>query len=107
MTGKSPRKAELVGDEGDSQQQAQGQETNPLETTRMRKALVIGIVHYDKLKPLHGCVNDARAVSEVLEVHGDGSPNFGVSLRTASSANQGITRGDLKDLIEELFADDS
>lgn len=111
MTNDAPRKAELDHEEEEGQVQAQLQEqvqaANSLETTRMRKALVIGIDHYDKLNPLHGCVNDARAVSEILEVHGDGSPNFGVSLRTASTANEGITRGDLKDLIEELFADDS
>ena len=45
----------------------------------MRKALIIGIDNYTQC-PLHGCCNDADAVARVLEVNGDGSPNFSVKL---------------------------
>jgi hypothetical protein len=78
-----------------------------METQGMRKALVIGIDQYDRLSRLHGCVNDAAAVAAVLECHADGSPNFGVHARTASSADDAISRGDLMDLVESLFSDDS
>ena len=47
----------------------------------MRRALVIGIDNY-KDHELHGCVNDARSMAEVLECHGDGEPNFTVKLLT-------------------------
>lgn len=52
----------------------------------MKAACVIGIDHYQNVQPLQGCVADARAVGEMLEVHGDapdGSeppPNFEVKL---------------------------
>ncbi len=42
----------------------------------MRKALIVGINHYDHLEPLSGCVNDALAVKAVLERHADGTLNF-------------------------------
>lgn len=43
----------------------------------LKKALVIGIDEYEEA-PLHGCVQDAIAVSELLKTNGDGSPNFDV-----------------------------
>ena len=43
----------------------------------MKKALVVGIDEYQTC-PLSGCVNDAIAISELLETNGDGSPNFDV-----------------------------
>ena len=42
----------------------------------MRKALIIGIDHYEHIGPLSGCVKDACAVRDVLERHADGSVNF-------------------------------
>jgi hypothetical protein len=73
----------------------------------MRKALVIGINHYAHVAPLHGCVNDARAVARMLERHGDGTVNFDVRLQTCTSGADAITRRDLKDLVDALFEDDS
>jgi len=72
----------------------------------MRKALVVGINHYDRLTPLYGCVNDALAVRDVLESNGDlaRTANFGVKLLTASGPENAVTRGDLKDQVEDLFA---
>ena len=46
-----------------------------------RKALVVGIDEYAST-PLYGCVADAKAVAEVLEKNGDGSPNFSIHLET-------------------------
>ena len=51
-----------------------------------KKALVIGIDNYP-IKPLSGCVNDARAVAQLFARHGNGEPNFDVELITAPQAN--------------------
>jgi hypothetical protein len=71
----------------------------------MRKALVVGIDYYARLTPLHGCVYDAKSVRDVLESHGDvaRTTNFGVKLLAATDANDAVSRGDLKDQVEELF----
>jgi caspase domain-containing protein len=73
----------------------------------MRKALVVGIDHYANLPGLHGCVNDAQAVKRVLERHGDGCVNFGVVMLAATGPSSSLSRGNLKDRIDELFRDDS
>lgn len=67
----------------------------------MRKALVIGIDEYPTL-PLNGCVNDAIAVSELLRVNGDGSPNFDVSLQLDVK-----TKAELRGMIDDLFSGDA
>lgn len=69
----------------------------------MRRALVVGINDYPG-SPLAGCVNDATSIAGLLEVHGDGSPNFGVLLMTSPSTP--VTRPVLREAIENLFAGD-
>jgi len=71
----------------------------------MRKALVVGINHYAKVKTLYGCVNDARAVSSTLANDFDTTINFGVRLETASKESEAISRGQLRDWVEDLFSD--
>lgn len=73
----------------------------------MRKALVVGINHYDHISRLFGCVNDAHSVKAVLERHSDGSVNFAVKLLSANSSHDAIARSPLKEYARELFADDS
>lgn len=75
----------------------------------MRKALVIGIDYYQypNYPTLHGCVNDAMAVADVLETHADGSPNFAVQRLTATTAEEAISRKMLKDNVSALFADEN
>jgi hypothetical protein len=74
----------------------------------MRKALVVGIDHYDHIGSLHGAVNDARSVHDVLERNADGSVNFSTPrLLAAADPDTAITRGELKTAVLELFADDS
>jgi len=73
----------------------------------MRKALVVGIDHYEEIGDLHGCVNDAHAVKNVLERHGDGTVNFDVKLLSAGGPRDAITRAQIKKAAEELFADDA
>jgi len=73
----------------------------------MKKALVVGINYYENVSPLHGCVNDAYEISQVLSRHMDGSINFDVKRFTAIDAGSSITRKELKDNVIELFKDDS
>jgi len=69
----------------------------------MRKALVIGIDDYKGCQ-LKGCVNDAKAIKQVLGTNADGSPNFDVQLYVDAST---ITRSTLKKKIKELYASES
>jgi hypothetical protein len=70
----------------------------------MRKALVVGIDEYPG-HPLYGCVNDAKAIARVLAEHGDGGPNFSIRMLTAPSS--AISKGILRNSIDQLFAGDS
>ncbi len=66
----------------------------------MKKALVIGIDDYSA-DPLQGCVNDATAISQLLESNGNGSPNFAV--RTLTSNNTDVNGDVLQEAVAELF----
>jgi len=72
----------------------------------MRKALCVGIDNYKSIPDLHGCVNDANSVKAVLERNGDGTLNFDVKLLCATSETSFISRGQLKDAVEDLFKSD-
>lgn len=71
-----------------------------------RKALVVGIDHYETLAPLTGAVNDARSVAKLLEQHEDESPNFDVRLVVGTDATDSVQRRELREAIDELFDDD-
>lgn len=73
----------------------------------MRKALIVGIDYYAHVKRLNGCVNDAFAVRQVFERHGDGTKNFDVLLKTASDDTTAINKDELKALIADLFDDET
>ena len=73
----------------------------------MRKALIVGINHYEHGNPLFGCVDDAYAVKAVLERHDGGSVNFDCQLHTGTGSDDCVNRCDLKDSIEELFKTDA
>jgi uncharacterized caspase-like protein len=73
----------------------------------MKKALVVGINYYPNAGHLHGCVNDAYAVSQVLMRHMDGQLNFDVKQVTALDTKTAVSRKQLKDDVIALFADDS
>ena len=70
-----------------------------------KKALLVGINYYASIDNLHGCVNDAHAVNQVLSRHMDGSKNFDVKMVTAVDEASRITRRQLKDDVTELFSD--
>ena len=74
----------------------------------MRKALIVGIDHYDHVGSLSGCVNDAHAVKATLERHADGTLNFATpQVMTGTSATQAIPTRELKEAARELFAGDA
>ena len=72
----------------------------------MRKALIVGINHYEHGNPLFGCVDDAYAVKSVLERHDGGTVNFDCMLCTGTGPTAVVKRSDLKDNIEKLFKSD-
>ena len=71
-----------------------------------RRALLVGIDHYEHGSELHGCVNDAHAVKAALERNSDGTINFGVRLLAASGPSSAVSRKELKDAVTTLFAGD-
>lgn len=74
----------------------------------MRKALIIGIDHYQHINSLSGCVNDAHNVKNMLERHADGTVNFVTPrLITGTGPHDIVTKQKLKDAARELFQGDS
>jgi hypothetical protein len=73
-----------------------------------RKALIVGINHYDHIGGLNGCVNDARSVMARLDRHADGSVNFAQpKMMLGIDAGASVNRMELKDAVRQLFADDN
>lgn len=68
----------------------------------MKRALLIGIDKYDKMAPLHGCVNDVNALHPLLTRNEDGSPNFVCQVKT--SPGDRIDRRSLLADIDALLA---
>lgn len=73
----------------------------------MRKALIVGIDYYSHGNNLHGCVNDASDVENVLKRHSDGSVNFDCKLLVGTNDTQEVKRSELKDQISALFKTDA
>ncbi|TDK85159.1 caspase family protein [Mycolicibacterium mucogenicum] len=73
-----------------------------------RKALIIGIDHYDQIQSLSGAVNDAHSVKAALERHADGTLNFAQPrLMTATGPGAAVSRTELREAVQELFKDDA
>ncbi len=66
----------------------------------MRRALIIGLDDYPNC-PLHGCVNDANRLGDVLSRHDDGRVNFDCQVITAPP--QQVSRAVLRRRISELY----
>lgn len=74
----------------------------------MRKALIVGIDHYDYIDPLSGAVNDAHSVKSVLERNADGTLNFATPrLLTGTGPSAPVSRTQLREAVDELFKDDA
>jgi hypothetical protein len=68
----------------------------------MRRALLVGINHYESA-PLTGCIDDATRMERLLRRHDDGRVNFDTQLLT--SDREMVTRARLRESIGNLFAD--
>jgi hypothetical protein len=69
-----------------------------------RRALIVGVNTYPAGGDLHGCVGDAKAISEVLARHKDGGKNFDCNVwldRTPDGTP--ITRPKFRSALQELF----
>jgi hypothetical protein len=74
----------------------------------MRKALIVGIDHYEYIGSLSGCVNDAHSIRTVLERNSDGTLNFvAPQVMAGTSAARMVRKRDLRDAARELFFDDA
>jgi uncharacterized caspase-like protein len=74
----------------------------------VRKALIVGVDHYESIPDLTGCVNDAYSVKAALERNSDGTLNFTApQVLVGTSATQSVSKRALKDAVRQLFADDS
>ena len=74
----------------------------------MRKALIVGIDHYDQIQSLSGAVNDAYSVKAALDRNADGTINFAQPrLMAATSPGTAVSRTKLREAVEELFRDDA
>jgi hypothetical protein len=68
----------------------------------MKRALVVGINDYGGgNNDLHGCVNDAIKISELVKQHENGDPNFETILLTSN--NHHIDIACLREKLDELF----
>jgi len=72
-----------------------------------RKALVVGIDHYDNLSPLSYAERDAREIARRLKYDGDevADDNFEVHLLLSKHQQRPVTRARLREAIRNLFAD--
>jgi hypothetical protein len=74
----------------------------------MRKALIVGVDHYEHFESLAGAVNDAYSVKSVLARNADGTTNFPQPrLLAGTGPGSPVTRRELKEAVRELFADDA
>ncbi|MFJ4210493.1 caspase domain-containing protein [Paenarthrobacter sp. NPDC089675] len=72
-----------------------------------RKALIVGIDHYEAIRGLSGCVNDAYSVKSALERNADGTTNFPSPLMLLGTGpTSPVSKKQLKSAVRELFADE-
>lgn len=69
-----------------------------------RRALLVGIDHYEQITPLKGCAADATAMHAVLARHESGTPNYACRLYCGTK-EQPITRAALRGYLGDLFTD--
>lgn len=69
----------------------------------MRNALIVGIDYYQKVTPLHGCVNDALSVEKCLKFHEDGTNNFETHSLLAGNEGTAVSNQDLRKGLRKLF----
>ncbi|MBL7488597.1 caspase family protein [Frankia sp. AgB1.9] len=68
----------------------------------MKRALLVGVDHYDNFRPLAGCCNDVKALAPLLRSNEDENRNFYCATRTSDLTR--ITRDALVSDLERLLA---
>lgn len=68
-----------------------------------RRALVIGIDHYDTFPRLRCAVNDAKRIAELLGRHDDRTKNYDVRLHVSGGGGPKLTRAFIRERCVELF----
>lgn len=71
-----------------------------------RRALLVGINHYENAPLLTGCVPDAEEITGLLGCHENGDPNFDCEPLLARDASSALTRKDLRGALKKLFSED-
>jgi hypothetical protein len=72
-----------------------------------KRALLVGVNHYNNFSSLNGCVDDVKAMEELLNRNEDGSVNYVCkSLLSVDATNSEVTRGNLRRECRDLFAYD-
>ncbi len=81
-----------------------------------RRALLVGISHYDHMSNLNWCIDDALALRQVLEYHENHASNFACQVLLSAgtvadapgafSSQERVTFNRLRTSLEELFAFD-
>lgn len=67
----------------------------------MKRALLIGIEHYDAFNGLGGCINDVLALQPLLARNEDETPNFDCQVRTSDAP--GTRRDELLEDFDSLY----
>jgi uncharacterized caspase-like protein len=68
----------------------------------VKRALVVGINHYQHASALNGCINDAQKIHALISKNANNSPNFDSKLLTSDT--QQITTTSLKGKLDELLS---
>ncbi|HEV2915110.1 MAG TPA: caspase family protein [Pyrinomonadaceae bacterium] len=75
----------------------------------VKRALLVGIDKYQYVRPLTGCVADARAMLTLLERNADGTPNYDCNLLVCEAGNpkrgDGLTKQRLREACRRLFSE--
>ena len=83
----------------------EGEETGTGKEVLMRKAVIIGIDDYPS-HPLSGCVNDAKAMNDVLGKHGDSDETLNFATKLVTSDDQKVTKSLVRKSVNQLFSGD-
>lgn len=70
----------------------------------MKRALLVGVDHYDNSSNLGGCANDVAALHPLLARHEDDSPNLDCLVVEARDEASRLTRDNFLGLVDELLA---
>jgi len=67
-----------------------------------KRALLVGVDHYERFDNLNCCVDDARQMAVLLSAHEDGSPNYACTTMLSTSRKLVVTEASLRAALREL-----